>query len=263
MLRPAVPALVTWTSWHDSLPAAVFSEEFCEAGLSRLGRSCTSNPNMVTVQEMQNLYLLIRGSDTAPKDLPGGQVRGPLVDRVRAHLRTFVVHGPAVMGYVPWRPGRTCVAQQHWPEVFLVPGSLWRRPAEEHVDAVMRYGLYRMTRSPVVDGTLRAALRETFGRKDPVARRRDEAALRALPPVVIAPTPSRLAHTSRLPSARMLQVGGAPPADSEPPRRHRTRPRSPRHRHLPTGPIFVVEAAEPAAVHPSRPTPPVDAPVGV
>ena len=242
---------MTWTRWHDSVPACAYSEEFCEAALSRLGKSCTSNPNMVTVLEMQHLYLLVRRTDTAPKDLPGGQVRGELVGRLQRHLEGFVTHGHAVVGYVPWAPGRTCVAQEHWPETFLFPGSLWAWPSGSHLEAVMRHALYRLTRSPVLDRPLRSALRDAFGRKHPAQRQRDEAVLQAKQPVVIPPSLSRQAHIGRVPSARLLRVGRRAEEEEAPRRPRRARPRPPRPSYRHPASLLVIQPPDPIhAPHP-------------
>ena len=181
-------------------------------------------------------------------------MRGELVGRLQWHLESFVAHGHAVVGYVPWAPGRTCVAQEHWPETFLFPGSLWAWPSGSHLEAVMRHALYRLTRSPVLDRPLRSALRDAFGRKDPGQRQRDEAALRARQPVVIPPSPARRAHVVRVPSARLLRVGRQVEEEEGPRRPRRARPRPPRPRYRHPSTLLVVEPPDPSQAPHPRPS---------
>ena len=105
-------ALLTWSRWHDSLPVVCYSEEFCEASLAKLGKLCNGNPNMVTIQELQHLFLRVPATDSTPKDLPGGQVGYKLVDKIKRNLHLFICQGHRVITYVPWKAGKTYTAKE-------------------------------------------------------------------------------------------------------------------------------------------------------
>ena len=50
-------ALLSWSQWHDDLPACAYVEESCEARLSVLASRCVTNTQAITVQQVSDLYV--------------------------------------------------------------------------------------------------------------------------------------------------------------------------------------------------------------
>ena len=87
------------SKWHQDLPRQAHSEEFEEGMLSKLVRDKARNTVTVTVEEVENHYLLLKVS-------PGGKRVGlqnipkNLVHRMRQRLTRFFATDRICMAYV-------------------------------------------------------------------------------------------------------------------------------------------------------------------
>jgi hypothetical protein len=68
-VRTLACALLMWDRWHEQLPACCFSEEVNEATLSRLGGSMQQHPEAVEVEDVMDLYLLVRQGHHGAREL--------------------------------------------------------------------------------------------------------------------------------------------------------------------------------------------------
>ena len=103
--RTIMCTLVYNSKWHQDLPGQAHSEEFGEGMLSRLVRDKARNTGSVTVEEVENHYLLLKVG-------PGGKCVGVqnvlknLVHRMRQRLKRFLVTDRIGMAYVEWESDR-------------------------------------------------------------------------------------------------------------------------------------------------------------
>ena len=151
-VRTLALALLTWTPWHDGLPAACFSEEPCEAGLGRLGGMCERHPQAVDTADVMDLYLLVQPPQPGERrDLrPGNwgelwnrQAQGR-VDALLDHVLIRPAAGPvtALVTYVATQSlggagaeRRELRADARWPEDWAPPPSPLSGAADD-ADAV-------------------------------------------------------------------------------------------------------------------------------
>jgi hypothetical protein len=118
-------ALLTWTSWHDQVPASAYVEEACEAQLSSLSSALKRNPHAVGVSDVHSMYVLL--------DAPAGHVHAAkhhpvshnLQHSVQRHLETYIHKGPEVVTHTPWRSGKTCSALPSWPATTVLTCTPW------------------------------------------------------------------------------------------------------------------------------------------
>ena len=93
------------SKWHQDLPGQAHSEEFREGMLSKLVRDKARNTGSVTVEEVENHYLLLKAG-------PGGKRVGVqnvpenLVHRMRQRLTRFLATDRICMAYVEWESDR-------------------------------------------------------------------------------------------------------------------------------------------------------------
>ena len=99
--------------WHQDLPGQAHSEEFEEGMLSKLVRNKAKKAGSVTVEEVENHYLLLKAG-------PGGKCVGVqnvtenLVHRMRQRLTTFWSTDRICVAYVEWKPGRVSTVATSW-----------------------------------------------------------------------------------------------------------------------------------------------------
>ena len=108
--------LLSWTEWHDDLPAAFFVEESCEAQLSVLGSSCMRHTGSTTVEQVSDLYVNLgplRGDVHAAGRHP---VSAALQRRVTQNLLALKEDPQRGVTYLPWTATTVCTAQEEWPE---------------------------------------------------------------------------------------------------------------------------------------------------
>ena len=94
--------LLSWTSWHTSLPGAAYSEEFGEAMLSRLAQLCCRFRNACTVDEVGDLFLCCVPDLTGQaKDLVASRIPKGYITRVSANMR-LLINTVSMGGKVPF-----------------------------------------------------------------------------------------------------------------------------------------------------------------
>ena len=140
-------ALLTWRAWNNSVPRCAYSEELCEAGFSRLGSACRFHPQLTSLSECTDLYLL-----SAPSDAPGcicdKGLTVSLCNVVTHHLASAFVAQTPVVTFVPWLSGaKVTAARATWSPDAWVPGTLWDRPQTNKVTRHFRRCLLLLVRA--------------------------------------------------------------------------------------------------------------------
>ena len=105
------------SKWHQDLPGQAHSEEFEEGMLSKLVRDKGRITGCVTVEEVENHYLLLKVG-------PGGKhvgvqnVSKNLVHRIRQRLTRPLATERICMAYVEWESDRVSTVATSWPRRF-------------------------------------------------------------------------------------------------------------------------------------------------
>ena len=105
--------LLCSSKWHHNLPGKAYSEEFGEGMLSKLVCDKAKNTNSVTVEEVENHYLLLQvgpgGKDVGVQNVPKS-----LVQRMRQRLTRFLAADRICMAYIEWEPERVSTLAASW-----------------------------------------------------------------------------------------------------------------------------------------------------
>ena len=124
-VRTLCVALTCWRGWNDHCPGVCYSEERCEALLSKLGRRCNQYPGHVSATEVEDLFLALVSAPQAGRIVLKSHKPTPaLVAAVSANLARVVAGGGSVIRYVPWTSDRILHVESTWPEDFVFPGDL-------------------------------------------------------------------------------------------------------------------------------------------
>ncbi len=118
-------ALTMWRSWNEACPGKCYSEERCEALLSRLGARCRSYPSFVTAEGVEDLFLGL--VDPPAEDLVLLRSHRPtreLVDAVHRNLDVVIRTGAQAITCVPWTDTGLVFATGEWPANAFLPRSL-------------------------------------------------------------------------------------------------------------------------------------------
>ena len=103
--RTIMCTLLYSSKWHQDLPGQAHSEEFGEEMLSKLVRDKAKSTGSVTVEEVENHYLLLQvgpdGKRVGVQNVPKN-----LVHRMQQRLTRFLAADRICMGYVEWEPDR-------------------------------------------------------------------------------------------------------------------------------------------------------------
>ena len=116
--RTIMCTLLYNSKWHQDLPGQAHSERFGEGMLSKLVRDKARNTGSVTVEEVQNHYLLLKVG-------PGGKHVGvqnvpkKLVHRMRQRLTRLLATDRICMAYVEWESDRVSTVATSWPRRLL------------------------------------------------------------------------------------------------------------------------------------------------
>ena len=110
---------VMWTllynsKWNQDLPGQAHSEKFGEGMLSKLVRDKARNTGSVTVEEVENHYLLLKvgpcGKHVGVQNIPKN-----LVHRMRERLTRCLPTDRICMAYVEWESNRVSTVATSWP----------------------------------------------------------------------------------------------------------------------------------------------------
>ena len=155
--------MVTWSTWHDSLPGCFFVEEVCEATLSRLNSALKHRPQLVTVEQVSDLFTIqeVLSPDVAhPVSRHNPTAR--LKSVVSQSLRSLMRANPGAPSYVAWLSGqRMCTACSEWPLDVWFPASVWNVPCQDDLRDMVLYSALLLIRgdaptaSPLMDDTFR------------------------------------------------------------------------------------------------------------
>ena len=102
-------ALLSWTSWHDDVPAAAYVEESCEAQLSMLASALKRNPHATGIRDVSDMYALLLPVDERPHAARHHPVSQGLQRALLHNVQEYTRRGPGTVRPVPWRSGSTCV----------------------------------------------------------------------------------------------------------------------------------------------------------
>ena len=112
--RTIMCTLLYNSRWRQELPGQTHSEEFGEGMLTKLVRDKAKNTGPVTVEELENHYLLLkvgpRGKRVGVQNVPQN-----LVHRMRQRLRRFLATDRICMAYVEWESDRVSTVATSWP----------------------------------------------------------------------------------------------------------------------------------------------------
>ena len=151
-------ALVLWSGWHTRIPGACYSDESNESSLSQLGEWWENHPEIITVQQVSDLFLLL--PESRPKrDLPAGSCSRVLFDRIVSGVRALTTGAVAHMAYVEWDGGGSPVrVQAAWPADHRFPPTIRVAPKQKHVNNIFKYNLSRLVTQPPTAPHITAAL---------------------------------------------------------------------------------------------------------
>jgi hypothetical protein len=150
-VRTLCVALATWRTWNDHCPATCYSEERCEAMLSRLGSRCHQYSLHVTPSDVEDLFLAFVGPPRrGTVVLRSHQPTPDLVRDVHHRLRLLLDGGVSAIRYVPWRSTRILVVEPEWPRDGFFPRSLFDRYANDQLVELFQYELSVLVRSPMM-----------------------------------------------------------------------------------------------------------------
>ena len=115
--RTVMCILLYNSKWHQDLPGQADSEEFGEGRFSRLVRDKVKNTVSVTVEEVENPYLLLKvGSGS--KHVGVQNVPKNLEHRVRQRLTSFFATDQICMAYVESEWNRVSTVVTSWPRML-------------------------------------------------------------------------------------------------------------------------------------------------
>ena len=157
-LRSVCLALLMWQEWHDTLPAALFSEEVAEASLGRFGELLRSNPQVTTVEAADDLFLLVRPGTRGLKDIRGEGPTATCVDRVHVRLQAFMQAADNVVTHVPWSASRMCTAQATSYTFAELPVAFGDLPSEESLRLMLIHFVHLMLHGSPPKGPIVQAL---------------------------------------------------------------------------------------------------------
>ena len=141
---------MAWRKWNDACPGVCYSEEPCEALLSRLGTVCGQYPRHVEASTVEDLFLSFVGPGR--KGLIRLRSHRPTADLVAAvhqNLAAVVRDGPGGIRYVPWRSQRLLAVEAEWPENAFFPQPLLEPISRDRLGDLLRYELSVLLRGPL------------------------------------------------------------------------------------------------------------------
>ena len=142
-------ALLSWTSWHDEVPAAAYVEESCEAQLAALSSSLKRNPHATGIGSVCDMFILLEGASGEEHAAHHHPVSSGLQKTVFTNVTNFTTRGPRVMSYVPWRNAKTCTARNTWPDDVHIPKCPWNVRTDD-VEASLYATLMRVVQGQPV-----------------------------------------------------------------------------------------------------------------
>ena len=141
-VRTLSTALLLWSDWHDSIPAAWYCEEPNEAALSRLSSLCKRHTQHVSTRDVHDLWMNVSPGSPAPHDLPHGGVPQDTARAVYQHFMQYLAADGRGVTSLPWNPQgqfKLSYAIASWPDAFRFPDTLRRRPSSSHLGDLLKY----------------------------------------------------------------------------------------------------------------------------
>ena len=126
--RTLSTALLQWHPWMSALPGCCFVEESCEALLSRMVGRCRTYSNLVSHDDILDLYVTLPLPALEPKHTVGGLSK-ELVYLLRTRLQRLLDHPESV----PYAEVRSAT-EARWQLQFPVGFSLPQRPQAANDD---------------------------------------------------------------------------------------------------------------------------------
>jgi hypothetical protein len=168
-------ALIMWTPWHSAIPGCLYTEEYNEAALSRLGQLCRSHPHAITCAEVMDLYLLVEPANQGWHRLHQASVPTNILQRVAQGIVDLVNNGAAGVSFVPWIADRQePVAQAQWSTTHDWPLTLsdtWTPEAVKETLRAIQVILHRQNAVPSEE--VQRRLRQHVPSRNSATRRTD------------------------------------------------------------------------------------------
>ena len=155
--RVIAMALLTWTNFHSSLPAAAFVEEVLEASLSRLGRLCATDLRRHSVGHFSEAYASL-GPSRPVADLNEPHIAAALPFRIKIRVDKCV--SLLRSGSFPQVVGAGVKAIGAWADsaVVHVPRSPLHDVTDEEVQRCLQHSILTMLDSGDVDDEVESSI---------------------------------------------------------------------------------------------------------
>jgi hypothetical protein len=143
-IRAQCLALLQWSDWHEAHVAGVYSEEMCEAMLSRLARRCQHNMSATSVQAVDDEFVAIKKTQSGLKDKMRSNIPKSLVVSVGQQVSTLVSRQHSMIQDIPFATwsskAHVVTPSEEWDEEYTWPVSLFTTPSKGHcVDMMQKY----------------------------------------------------------------------------------------------------------------------------
>ena len=153
--RAVACALMASSPWNDQVPACLYVEEACEAMLSRLSAACKLRPQVITVDEVSDLFCVLPVVQAAERVVSRHHPTVKLCRVVSQNLHNLMRSQPAVPQYTPWSSfARVCIALEEWPAVVWFPGTLWEVVPQDALRALVLYDTLLLLPSDVPEHSM-------------------------------------------------------------------------------------------------------------
>ena len=100
--RSMMLVMASWTAWYKDLPGCCFSEEICEAGLSRLSRLLADHSHRNTLRDANHLYLMVNAARQGRRTTTAQAVSSVFLDEVVQRICHLVREEATPVAYTPW-----------------------------------------------------------------------------------------------------------------------------------------------------------------
>lgn len=140
-VRTLFVALALWTRWHDELPGACYTDEMCEARLHLLGQWWLYHKEVLTVEQLSDLYLMMPMSKGGERDLKDRTMGGEYVEAVYRRVDRLLSSSRLVVTYVPWTSRSCANAHDCWDDDFSFLPSLYSSVRKDSLQDLGRYAV--------------------------------------------------------------------------------------------------------------------------
>jgi hypothetical protein len=174
-------ALMTWSDWHTQACGAMFSEEICEALLSRLVSNKKMRPNITSLEGVNDIFLITKPGRLAPYNITKSRIPKDLPDLFKTNLNILInrlSHG--AIPFCRWSSKLKSTVLATWDPAHVMPGSPFiRLDVDQYADILLKTCITVATKRKVSDA-LKKALDDVVPRKSAPQVAKDQEVLSAL-----------------------------------------------------------------------------------